>query len=70
MSDREGVLYRFPDRDFQLGFARVPEVGETVSAKGRRWTVVAVSRGTDNRAVVSLAPTDKLAEAEAPFDPE
>lgn len=69
MSDREGVLYRFPDRDFQLGFARVPEIGEIVTAKGRRWTVTQVRRGTDNRAVVSLTSIDKPDEAEAPFDP-
>jgi hypothetical protein len=73
VSDGRGILYRFPDRDFQLGFAgRVPEVGETLRAKGRMWTVVQVTRGADSRAVVSLEPADRPTggEAETPFSPE
>ena len=69
MGEGKGFVYRFPNRDFELGFSRVPEIGETVTAKGRRWTVVEVRRGADNRAVVSLASIDKPGEAEAPFDP-
>ena len=68
-----GFLYRFPDRDFQLGMAsRVPEVGETLTAKGRMWTVVQVSTGFDKRAVVSLEPLENptRGEAETPFSPE
>jgi hypothetical protein len=33
VSEGKGFLYRFPDRDFQLGVARVPEVGETVRTR-------------------------------------
>ena len=57
MSDG-GFLYRFPDHDFQLGVARrVPEVGDTLEAKGRGWTVVQVTRGRDGRAIAALEPT-------------
>jgi hypothetical protein len=73
VSDGRGFLYRFPDRDFQLGMAtRVPEVGETLSAKGRMWTVARVTRGFDKRAVIHLEAADKPTggEAETPFSPE
>ena len=67
-----GIVYRFPDRDFQLGFtSRVPEVGEVLSAKGRMWAVVEVGMGSDNRVVVNLGPVEKpTAEPEAPFSPD
>jgi hypothetical protein len=69
VSDGKGILYLFPDRDFQVGFARhVPEVGETINAKGRMWTVMQVTRGADNRTILSLEPVDKPPdEPEAPF---
>jgi hypothetical protein len=71
VSEGKGFLYRFPDRDFQLGVARVPEVGETVRAKGRMWTVVRVTHSQDNRSVVNLAPLDKPTdEGIAPLTPE
>jgi hypothetical protein len=72
MSDGKGFLYRFPDRDFELGFAsRLPEVGETLTAKGRLWTVVQVTSGPDKRAILSLEPVEKPTggEAETPFSP-
>jgi hypothetical protein len=69
VGEGKGFVYRFPNRDFQLGFSRVPEIGETVTAKGRRSTVVEVRRGTDNHALVSLASIDKPGEAEVPLDP-
>jgi hypothetical protein len=74
MSDGKGFLYRFPDRDFQLGItSRVPEVGETLSARGRMWTVVHVGTADlDKRAIVQLEPaeTPPRGEPEAPFSPE
>jgi hypothetical protein len=73
VSDGEGFLYRFPDRDFELGFARhVPEVGDTLTARGRLWTVVQVTSGPDNREVLSLEPVEEPTggEAETPFSPE
>jgi hypothetical protein len=72
VSEGRGFLYRFPDRDFQLGIgAHVPEVGETLRAKGRMWTVVLVTRDADGRAVVSLEPTaEPPHEPEAPFSPD
>ena len=67
-----GFMYRFPDRDFQLGIgSRVPEIGATLTAKGRMWTVVSVTRGSDNRLVVHLEPRNKPTdEPESPFSPD
>ena len=73
MSESEGFLYRFPNRDFELGFgSRVPHVGETLKAKGRMWTVVQVTTGADDRAILSLEPVEKPTggEAETDFSPE
>ena len=72
MSPDGGFVYRFPDRDFQLGYARrVPEVGDTLTAKGRRWRVVDVTLGHDDRVVVRLLPLDVPGEnAEEPSSPE
>ena len=71
MSDGEGFLYRFPDHDFELGFTdHVPAVGETLRARGAMWTVVQVTRGSDNRAVVNLAPMEPIGEESEPFMPE
>lgn len=67
----EGFVYRFPNRDFELGVgSRVPDVGDTLRAKGRMWTVVQVGKDASKRAVLHLEASDRpTGEAEAPFDP-
>jgi hypothetical protein len=52
-----GFVYRFPDDDFEVGFgSRVPDVGHTVKAKGRTWTVAQVGSDSQQRAIVNLEP--------------
>lgn len=64
----EGFVYRFPNRDFELGVgSRVPDVGGTLKEKGRMWTVVHVGRDANKRVVVHLEPSNRpTGEAETP----